>query len=377
LEQPEVNRTFPVCNCRGGFFLCAVESRNIAHNANTFATNDIWPHFLFNQTQQSNSKAQPLLHKFYKIALVALAILALALLLLSPISPIPLMPDRVAPEIVRTPIETRRPNLKIMKAAHRGASKFAPENTLPALEKAIELGFEYIELDVRETRDGIPVLMHDNLIDRTTNGSGQLSDFNLEELKKLDAGTWFSEEFAGTRIPTLEEALQLIKGRACKFWDTKGHPNGAKTAVKLFKKYGFDRDCLLISFGGLGYRGNPTYPKQILKEWPEAPFVVRANHQEELPELLAAYPSARAVSIPRTKLATELVDLAHTEGLLVFSITLVQSDHHHTYKLMMDKGVDIFMLDHIDSFYSYLETEDLDSPPAEPLSTAGYFNKGK
>jgi hypothetical protein len=97
----------------------------------------------------SNPKAQPLLHKFYKIALVALAIFALALLLLSPISPIPLMPDRVAPEIVRTPIETRRPNLEIMKVAHRGASKFAPENTLPALEKAIDLGFEYIELDAR------------------------------------------------------------------------------------------------------------------------------------------------------------------------------------------------------------------------------------
>jgi glycerophosphoryl diester phosphodiesterase len=325
----------------------------------------------------SNPKAQHLLHKFYKIALVALGILTVALLLLSPVSPIPILLYGTAPEIERIPIETKRPNKTIMKIAHRGASKFAPENTLPALEKAIELGFEYIELDVRETRDGIPVLMHDKLVDRTTNGSGQLSDFNLKELKELDAGTWFSEEFAGIRIPTLEEALQLIKGRACIYWDTKGPPSGARKAVKLFRKYGFDRDCLLISFGALGSGGNPTYPKQILKEWREAPFVVRANHQEELPELLAAYPSARAVSIPRNRLATELVDLAHTKGLLVFSITLLQSDHHHTYKLMMDKGVDIFMLDHIDSFYSYLETEDLDSPPAEPLSTAGYFNKGK
>jgi glycerophosphoryl diester phosphodiesterase len=102
-----------------------------------------------------------------------------------------------------------------MKVAHRGASKFAPVNTLPALKKAIDLGFEYIGLDVRQTRDGIAVLMHDNLIDRTTNGSGQLSDFDLKDLQKLDAGAWFSEEFAGTSVPTLEEALQLIKGRAC------------------------------------------------------------------------------------------------------------------------------------------------------------------
>jgi glycerophosphoryl diester phosphodiesterase len=67
-----------------------------------------------------------------------------------------------------------------------GAGKYAPENTLPALEKAIDLGFEYIEMDVRETCNGVAVLMHDNRIDRATNRSGQLSDFSLKE---LDAGT--------------------------------------------------------------------------------------------------------------------------------------------------------------------------------------------
>jgi hypothetical protein len=164
------------------------------------------------------------------------------------------MPYGTAPEIKSIPIETKRPNIGIMKVAHRGASKFAPENTLPALEKAINLGFEYIELDVRETKDGNAVLMHDKTIDRTTNRSGQLSDFSLKELKELDAGT---------RVPTLEEALQLIKGRACIFWDTKGYPNGAKVAIELFKKYDFDRDCLLISFGALGSRDNPTFPKKI------------------------------------------------------------------------------------------------------------------
>jgi glycerophosphoryl diester phosphodiesterase len=131
--------------------------------------------------------------------------LALALLPLSPISPIPVMPNRTTPEIERIPIETRRPNIEIKIIARRGAGKFAPENTLPALEKAIDLGFEYIEMDVRETRDGVAVLMHDNRIDRNTNGSGQLSDFSLKE---LDAGTWFSAEFSGTRVPTLEGPQQ-------------------------------------------------------------------------------------------------------------------------------------------------------------------------
>jgi glycerophosphoryl diester phosphodiesterase len=317
------------------------------------------------------------LHKFQKIILVALAILTMALLLLSPISPISVMPYGTAPEIKRIPIETKRPNIEIMKVAHRGASKFAPENTLPALEKAINLGFEYIELDVRETKDGIPVLMPDKTIDRTTNGSGQLSDFSLKELRELDAGTWFSEEFAGTRVPTLEEALQLIKGRACIFWDTKGSPNGAKAAIKLFKKYGFDRDCLLISMGALGSYGKPAFPKKILSEWPEAPFVANINHQKDLPAILATYPSIRAINVSRIHLTTELVDFAHSQRLLVFSTALVQSDHHHGYRRMIDTGVDILMLDHIDSFYSYLDTGDMDTPPAEPLPKAGYFDKSK
>jgi glycerophosphoryl diester phosphodiesterase len=217
--------------------------------------------------------------------------------------------------------------------------------------------------------------MHDARIDRTTNGSGPLSDLSLKELKKLDAGTWFSEEFAGTKVPTLEEALQLLKGRACIYWDTKGSREGAKTAVELFKKYGFDRDCLLISFGSLGSGGDPTFPKKILKEWPEATLAPTITDQKKLSETLATYPSIRAIHVTRLKLTNELVDFAHTKGLLVLCNALVQSDHHHSYRHMIDMGVDILMLDHIDSFYSYLETGNLDSPPAEPLSKAGYFDR--
>lgn len=94
--------------------------------------------------------------------------------------------------------------------AHRGAAALAPENTLAAFRIAIEQGADFIETDVQLTADGVPVLMHDTEVDRTTNGRGPLSAHTFEALRALDAGTWFSPEFAGEPVPTLDEFLQLL-----------------------------------------------------------------------------------------------------------------------------------------------------------------------
>lgn len=91
--------------------------------------------------------------------------------------------------------------------AHRGASGYAPENTMPAMELAYEMNAEMIEVDVMLSSDGVPVLFHDAKVDELTNGSGHLKDFTLQELQTLDAGSWFDEAYAGTPIPTLEELL--------------------------------------------------------------------------------------------------------------------------------------------------------------------------
>lgn len=94
--------------------------------------------------------------------------------------------------------------------AHRGDVAAAPENTLPAIALAVEKGAAMIEFDVQRTKDGALVLMHDANINRTTNGSGRVGEMTLAALRKLDAGSWFGEVFAGTIIPTLEEALAII-----------------------------------------------------------------------------------------------------------------------------------------------------------------------
>lgn len=100
-----------------------------------------------------------------------------------------------------------------LRIAHRGASARAPENTLAAFREAIRLGADCIELDVHLSADGVPVVIHDDSVDRTTNGRGPVSALTSRHLRRLDAGAWFSSRFRGERIPTLEEALECARGR--------------------------------------------------------------------------------------------------------------------------------------------------------------------
>ncbi len=103
---------------------------------------------------------------------------------------------------------------RMLIVAHRGSSGRAPENTLAAFEMALEQGSDMIECDVRLTKDEEVVVFHDRTLDRTTNGKGPIEEQTLEELKRLDAGSWFSSRFSGERIPTLCEALRLLENRA-------------------------------------------------------------------------------------------------------------------------------------------------------------------
>ncbi len=108
--------------------------------------------------------------------------------------------------------QTKLVPAELILLSHRGLVRHAPENTLPAFEAAIALG-ESIELDVYQTRDGQLVVIHDNTVDRTTNGTGKIGDLTLAQIRKLDAGSWFHPRFRGLKVPTLDEAFGLIKRR--------------------------------------------------------------------------------------------------------------------------------------------------------------------
>jgi glycerophosphoryl diester phosphodiesterase len=100
----------------------------------------------------------------------------------------------------------------VLVDAHRGASAWCPENTLSAFEAAIAFGADSVELDVQLSADGVPVVIHDDTVDRTTNGSGAVARLSAAELAVLDAGAWKSPSFKGERIPTLDQCLWLLAG---------------------------------------------------------------------------------------------------------------------------------------------------------------------
>lgn len=121
-------------------------------------------------------------------------------------------PDRAAAADVRAAFrEGLSPSW--INIAHRGASGYAPENTIAAFELAFEMGADMLELDVQLSKDGQPVVIHDDSLERTSDGKGQVGALTLSELKRLDAGSWYAASYAGERIPTLEEVLKRFGGR--------------------------------------------------------------------------------------------------------------------------------------------------------------------
>lgn len=149
-------------------------------------------------------------------------------------------------------------NGQIILAAHRGDRKRYPENTMPAFESAINLGVDMIETDVRMTADKELIIMHDHNLLRTTGFDGLTSNLKLEEIKKLDAGSWFSKEFEQVKVPTVEEFISLVKPSSLLInWELKDFPNDlgddfafetADKLVSIIKKHGLEDRSMINSF---------------------------------------------------------------------------------------------------------------------------------
>ncbi len=144
-------------------------------------------------------------------------------------------------------------SLKLPKViGHRGAKAYAPENTVESIATAASLGVTWVELDVKLTRDGVPIIFHDEELDRTTNGTGLIAQTNYEDLRDLDAGSWFGDSFSHARIPTLEEAVDaLLRANLGLNLEIKPCPGReketAEAALDLLSQIWDDHDRLLIS----------------------------------------------------------------------------------------------------------------------------------
>jgi len=137
--------------------------------------------------------------------------------------------------------------------AHRGASGYAPENTMAAFMKAVELGSHGIECDVQMTKDGHLVICHDETVDRTTDGKGFIKDYTLEDLRILDAGSWFGKEFKGQKIPLLSELLELIKktGLSLNIEIKSGivlYPGIEEKVLSEIRAFGLEDNVIISSF---------------------------------------------------------------------------------------------------------------------------------
>lgn len=137
--------------------------------------------------------------------------------------------------------------------AHRGWSSRAPENTLAAITLAVEEDWiDSIEIDVQLTKDEVPVIIHDFRVDRTTNGSGLVKELSFKQIRNLDAGSWFSPNFQGEKIPSLEEVLHLCKGRKKLNLELKTagemYRGLAEKVVKLVEHYKMEKEVIITSF---------------------------------------------------------------------------------------------------------------------------------
>jgi len=239
----------------------------------------------------------------------------------------------------------RETHLTMWIIAHRGASGHAPENTMAAFRRAVEMGAGFIETDLRLTRDARVVAIHDDTLDRTSSGRGDVHEYTLQELRALDAGSWFrspdGESFAGERIPTLDEILAFAHERDVVFyleiksesaWGIE-HP-----VVAALGEFHQSVRVIILSFelGTLEavHRLDPTIMTAYLYD-----------RRVKNPVETAVQTGARQIA-PRTNLVTPaLVQEAHDAGLQVVTWTANEPD---LMRSLITAGVDGIMTDYPD-----------------------------
>lgn len=241
----------------------------------------------------------------------------------------PLVPDHAL--LAADPADDLTPAAQLVQAdrvlviAHRGDSKVAPENTLPAFQSAVDIGADLIELDYGHTSDGVPIVIHDGTLDRTTDARVKLGgqqirvvDKTAAELADLDAGTWFGEQFAGTRVPTLAEALDVIQAGSVTLIEQKA--GDAETLVNLLREKDLTDKVVVQSFNW----GFLTQVHQL-----EPRIVLGAlGHQKLTTQKLdaAQQTGAQVIGWSHNSVTKEWIDEIHRRGLKAWVWTVDDMD---------------------------------------------------
>lgn len=217
--------------------------------------------------------------------------------------------------------------------AHRGYSEVYPENTLAAFEGAIDIGVDYIELDVQMTSDGVIVVFHDNDLKRVTGQEGSISDYTYEQLQQMDAGSWFQDAYAGERIPTLQETLELIRDSRCNVYlemkDIGDREGFVEQTLEITRECGMEGRCLFASF-------QYEYLQQIKALDPELlTLYITSSGKTSLP---TEYP-AEFYGLYVENVSADTIKAIHEAGSKVFVWTLETPSQINIVREMGADGV--------------------------------------
>jgi len=238
----------------------------------------------------------------------------------------------------------------VLVIAHRGASGNAPENTLAAFRKAVALGATFIETDLQLSRDARFVAIHDPTVNRTTNGQGAVHDMTLADLRKLDAGSWFGSEFAGERIPTLEEIFEFSKKNDVVFYlEIKPGAawGGEHALVGALRESGEIPRAVVISF-------DAAIVLNLRKIEPTLMTGLLYDGQIENPLDKAVEIGARQVAVRGDLVTPALIAQAKKKDLQVVCWTV---NHPAHMRMLAAAGVDGIMSDYPDRLVAAVRKE--------------------
>jgi glycerophosphoryl diester phosphodiesterase len=234
--------------------------------------------------------------------------------------------------------------------AHRGASSYAPENTMAAFDLALQLGVSHLELDVHTTGDGHVVVVHDETLERTTNGSGPVGSSTLAALTALDAGSWFDPRFADARIPTLGDVLDRYRARAHLHVELKGHAADlTQRAVDLVRRHGMVGQVTITSFQRTRLEETRACAPELPTGWLVSQVTDTVIAQGRATGLTQLCPRADTVT-------PDLVGRLHAEGFVVRAWGVATEE---LMRRVVTAGADGMTVNFPDKLLAYLRT----SPP--------------
>lgn len=236
----------------------------------------------------------------------------------------------------------------MLAIAHRGASGYAPENTFAAFRRAVAQGVSFIETDLHLTRDAHFVAIHDETVDRTTNGHGAVNELTLAEVRRLDAGSWFASEFMSERIPTLQEILEFTKKNDVVFYlelKPSGFWGGEHAMISALRDSGEIPRSVIISF-------DPAILAALRKIEPTLMTGLLHNGKIENPFEKAVEIGARQLAVRGDLVTPNFLQEARKRDLQVVCWTVNSPAH---MRMLAAAGVDGIISDYPDRLLAALK----------------------